>query len=240
MRWVIVLPTAGLLGAGFLVLAMTTTTDTPAPDAEPTSPAAGAEPPPAPIDQAVIRPESIDRTPTEIAENASTDPNRKKTADDSDLERLFSGGSLLPKLNWDFVGKAGTPEAVLELDYFNPRNLTPDSATRSELKAIIDRHMKTVRDREMQMHRSRFASLRDRYERGELESQRIPNSSDPTPLGEPSHPEEEVGHFASGNEHYGYRIQWGEDPEYDADRMEVLYAKQRAIEELRDFLRQLP
>lgn len=240
MRAVIVLPIAGLSVVGFLVLATTLSTDTPDTDAPSPSPAARAKPLPAPLDPAVIPTESIDRASPEITDDAATDSNRETSSGSSDLDLLFSGDALLPKVSWDFVGTAGTPKDVLESAYFNPRNLTPDPATTSELEAIIDRHKKTVQDLETRMNGSRFTMLRDRYSRGELESQRIETTTAPTPLGKPSHPEEEIGFFSSGIACYRYRIQWGQDPSYDADRMEVFHAKNRAIKELRDFLRKQP
>jgi len=153
----------------------------------------------------------------------------------SELEKVLLGEDLLPKINWDFVQSAGTPDLALANTFLNPDRIALSEAQKSKLRTLIGEHRTSIEKNEMRMFGLRHELVSSRRKNNELEI--VGTVSGPAaPMPVSANAEEEVGSFSRGAQEYVFRIRWGEDAAYDDVRKSVYYSKQAAVDAIRQFI----
>jgi hypothetical protein len=166
---------------------------------------------------------------------AGSAPAAKRETKDGAAFAIPADGEILPKIQWNFARHAGTVELALAHPLINPNGVVLDAPKRQELRKRIHETNRELETVENEMKSYRHEMVVKRAQSGAFE--RLPVGADGR-LKQPTDPdrEVEVGIVGEGADHFVFRIRWGDDPEYDTKRLEVLDAKQRAIDSLAAFV----
>jgi hypothetical protein len=145
-------------------------------------------------------------------------------------------GAKLPVLQWSFRKYAGTAVDLLDNPSFNPSRLSLEPSKLRLLEGMLD---EIVRDEsafanEYNGSRHAHAAARLRSNRFEL----APETARDTPtILVPKHAEQEV--VAASSSVYGsgiVRIEWGDDPELDRERLKIIDFKIVSAERIKEFI----
>lgn len=150
---------------------------------------------------------------------------------------VLGGEPMLPRALWPLGRKLDTVDKVLENDWFNPERRALDGDSRRELQQILRDTTGALSQIEMEYQVTRGEHVRASLKKGNYEKRLEGDAG--ILQGRPLNAEEEVSDV--GSTRYGdcyVRIHWGDNPDIDRKRIELLDFKTKAVEQIKAFVQQ--